>query len=425
MKKMMEFLERYFVPIAGRIGSQRHLVAIRDGFVVIMPIIMAGSFAVLINHLPITSYQNLMTSIFGAGWKSFGGQVWQGSFAVMSLLVNLTISYNLATSYQSNAVAAGAVSLASLLAIMQPSAEAFAIPYQWTGAIGLFVSIFVALVSTEIFARLLGNPKMVIEMPEGVPPAVAKSFAALFPAMITLSIFALLKVFTTAVGVADIHALVNDIIQAPLLKLANSMGSALTIAFVNHLLWFFGLHGSNILEPIMQTVFMQTLDANINAFQAGTAIPNIVTKPFFDIFVYMGGSGTTLTLIAAIYIASKRKQYRSLANMAVAPGIFNINEPVIFGMPIVLNPVFMIPFILVPVLTTAVSYAAMACRIVPKTVAMIPWTTPPIISGYLVTGGSVRGSLLQIVNLIIGIAIYMPFIIIAERLDAKKAAEEA
>ena len=425
MKKIMAFLEKYFVPIAGRIGSQRHLVAIRDGFVVIMPIIMAGSFAVLINNLPIAPYQNLMTSMLGESWKSFGGQVWMGSFAVMSLLVNFTISYNVAKSYNSNAVAAGAVSLASLMAIMQPAAEAFAIPYQWTGAVGLFVSIFVALVSSEVFVRLLGNPRLVIKMPEGVPPAVAKSFAALFPSIITLSIFALLKVFTVLAGVTDIHALVNDIVQAPLLKLANSMGSALTIAFVNHLLWFFGLHGSNILEPVMQTVFMQTLDANISAFQAGAAIPNIVTKPFFDAFVYMGGSGTTITLIAAIYIASKRKQYRSLANMAAGPGLFNINEPVIFGMPIVLNPIFMIPFICVPVVTTIISYIALASGIVPKTVAMIPWTTPPIISGYLVTGGSVMGSLLQIVNLIIGIAIYMPFVLMAEKLDTEKAAEEA
>lgn len=424
MKKILAFLERYFIPVAGKIGAQRHLVAIRDGFVAIMPLIIAGSMAVLLNNLPIEPYQNLMNSIFGgSGWRGFGGNVWNGSFAVMALLVTFSIAYSLAKGYDSDPLAAGVISVASLMTIMQSAADAWAIPYASVGALGLFVAIIVALVSTEIFVRLLGNPKLVIKMPEGVPPAVAKSFAALLPAIITLSVFALVKVFTSLAGIVDIHQAVYNLIQAPLSSVANTMGSAILIAILNHILWFFGLHGPNILEPIMQGIYLPALEANMVAVSSGQAIPYIVTKPFFDAFVYMGGSGTTICLIAAIYIASKRKHYRNLANLAAPTGIFNINEPIIFGLPIVLNPVFFIPFILTPVTLTITSYLAIASGLVPKTIAMVPWTTPPIISGFLATG-SIMGVLLQLVNIAIGIAIYLPFIIMAEKLEDKKIAQK-
>lgn len=134
----------------------------------------------------------------------------------------------------------------------------------------------------------------------------------------------------------------------------------------------------------------------------------------------MGGCGTTLSLIIAFYIASKRKHHRNLSSMSLPAGLFNINEPMVFGLPIVLNPVFFIPFILTPVVLTLVSYLAIAIGIVPRTVAMIPWTTPPIIGGFLATG-SIVGSLLQIVNMSIGVLLYMPFVIVAERIEARKA----
>lgn len=420
MKKLISFLERYFVPIAGRIGSQRHLVAIRDGFVVLMPLIIAGSMAVLINSLPIKPYQNFMTNLFGDTWKNFGGNIWMGSFAIMSLLVVSTIAYNLAKSYESDGLSAAVIAFAALLTITQPTKDGSGIPYGWTGGLGLFLAIIVALIATEIFVRLRNTKALVIKMPEGVPPAVAKSFAALLPAIITIAIFSLIKIFFTVIGVADIHKLIYDVLQGPLASMANTLWSAIIIALLNHLFWFFGLHGSNILEPVMQAVYLPALNANIEAFKAGaTVIPNIVTKPFFDCFVYMGGSGVTLCLIAAIYIASKRKHYRSMANLSAAPGLFNINEPLVYGMPIVLNPVLLIPFIITPVILTIISYVAIATGLVPHTVVMVPWTTPPIISGWLATGGSWRGSLLQIINLFIGIVMYIPFIIMAEKIEDK------
>lgn len=423
MKSLINFLEEKFVPVAAKIGAQRHLVAIRDGFVALMALLILGSMAVLINNLPIDAYQEFMTNVFGDTWKSFGGNLWMGSFAIMSLLVVFSISNSLAKSYDADPLAAGIVSFAALMTITQSAEEAWAIPYQWTGALGLFVSIIVALLATEIFVRLMRNKRLVFKMPDGVPPAVAKSFAALLPAIITLSIFSVLKMITVALDVSNIHAYVYELIQGPLSSVANTLPSAIFIAFTNHILWFFGLHGSNILEPIMQTVYLPALDANAAALAAGQTLPNIVTKPFFDAFVYMGGSGTTIALIIGIFIASKRKHHRSLAKMSLAPGLFNINEPMMFGMPIVLNPIFIIPFILTPVILTIFSYLMTLANIVPKTVALIPWTTPPIIGGWLATGGHPMGAILPFVNIIIAVIIYVPFIIMLERVEDKSEKE--
>lgn len=420
---MIAFLEKNFVPIAAKIGSQRHLIAIRNGFVSIMPLMIVGSMAVLINNLPIKSYQKFMMGLFGEGWTGFGGNLWMGSFAVMSLFVAFSIAYNLGKSYDKDGLSCGIISLACLMAIMNPAAEAFAIPYTWTGAQGLFITIIVALLSTEIFVRLIGNEKLVIKMPDGVPPAVARSFAALFPSIITLSIFAFIKLLFVKMGHPDIHQFVFDFIQAPMSSMANTVWSAMIISLLNHLLWFFGLHGSNILEPVMQALYMPAIEANAAAFQAGLPVKHIVTKPFFDAFVYMGGSGVTVALLTAIYIAGKRKHMKNLANLSIAPALFNINEPVMFGLPIVLNPVFIIPFILTPFILTLTSYGAIAMNLVPKTVVFIPWTTPPIIGGILATGGSFAGGALALINLLIAVAIYIPFIIIAEKAEEKKEKE--
>ncbi|GAA0591895.1 hypothetical protein GCM10009001_05050 [Virgibacillus siamensis] len=206
MNRFIDFMEKHFVPIASRIGSQRHLVAIRDGFVTIMPLMILGSMAVLINNLPIGPYQDFLTSLFGGDiWKKFGGNLWEGTFQVISILVAFTIAYQLARSYDKDALSSGIVSVASLIILMQPIAEGAGLPIIWAGAQGLFVAIITALVSTEIFTRLTGSNRLRINMPEGVPPAVSKSFASLFPSMITLAIFALFEVVLLAVNVPDIH----------------------------------------------------------------------------------------------------------------------------------------------------------------------------------------------------------------------------
>ncbi len=432
MKNLISFLEKYFVPVAAKVGSQRHLVAIRDGFVALMPLIIAGSFAVLINNLPIPAYQDFMTGIY-PGWKAFGGNIWWGSFAVISLFLVFSIAYNLAKGYESNGLSAGLIALANFAilipqapAVTSPAGETFNawgnINWGYINAQGMFVAILVAIVSTEIFVKLSKSDKLVIKMPEGVPPAVSRSFAALFPGMIALSVFAVAAIVINAATGSDLFAIITKFVSAPLTNVADSMGSAMLIVFMNQLLWFFGLHGSNIIGGIIEPILLPLIQTNMEAVAAGQAPVHIVTKPFLDAFVYMGGSGTTIALLISIFIASKRKQMREIANLGFAPGLFNINEPVMFGLPIVLNPLLLFPFIFGPVLISGFSYAVIAAGIFPKTIALMPWTTPPIIGGFLATG-SIMGAVLQIINLGLAIAIYMPFVLIGEKLEGKSKDE--
>lgn len=411
MKKFMEFMEQKFVPVASKIGAQRHLVAIRDSFMVMMPLMILGALAVLINNLPIPFFQEFMTNLFhGEAWKGFGGGIWNGTFAILSVCISFLLAYNLANSYGKDGLSAGIVSLASFFAI-----GALNTPDNIAGmsSQGLFVALIVGIVSSEIFTRLSGNKHLVIKMPDGVPPAVAKAFAALFPAMITISLFALVYAIFAGFGVANIIGSFYMMVQKPFMGLANSYASALILALITPLLWFFGLHGANMIEPLMQTLNAPAIEENIRAIEAGHVAPYIVNKPFFDSFVNLGGTGATLALIFAIFLVGRKsKSMMVVTKLAAAPGVFNINEPLMFGLPIVLNPIMFIPFVLTPVVLVTIAYWATYFGLVPAATVMPPWVTPPIIGGVLATA-SWQGGVLAAVNLVVATLIYMPFVKLA------------
>ena len=420
MDRFINFMEKHFIPHASKIGNQRHLIAIRDAFTVTMPLMILGALAVMLNNLPIPAFQNFMNGIFGGeAWKGFGGAVWNGTFGVLSVFIAFLVAYNLAHHYGKDPIGTGIVSVASFFTLGAATSG--------MNSSGLFVALIVGIIVAEVFTRLVGNEKLVIKMPDGVPPAVAKSFAALLPAMITISLFSLITSILFALGIDNIVISFYEAVQQPFMGLANSYPSALLLAFITPFLWFFGLHGANMVDPLMQTINVPAIDANIKALEAGKAIPYIVNKPFFDSFVNLGGTGATLGLLIAIFIVGRRnKPYKVITNLSLAPGLFNINEPVMFGLPIVLNPIMFIPFILVPIVLVTVAYVATATGLVPAATFMPPWVTPPIIGGFLATK-SIAGGVLAAVNLLISILIYMPFVKVAtdQYLKQEAAAEAA
>lgn len=416
MDRFISFMERKFVPIASKIGAQRHLVSIRDAFMVTMPMMILGALAVAINNLPIDAFQNAMNSIFGEGnWQAFGGSVWNGTFAILSVFIAFLVAYNLAKSYGKEGVSAGAVSLGSFFALGGANGMS---------STGLFVALITGIVSAELFVRLIGNEKLVVKMPEGVPPAVAKSFAALFPAMIVVSLFGLFAAILAGLfGIPDIITSFYEAVQKPFMGLANTYPSALLIAFITPFLWFFGLHGANMIDPFMQTINVDAIEKNIAAIAAGDPAPYIVNKPFIDSFVNLGGTGATIGLIIAIYLVGRKsKAYMVVNNLSAGPGLFNINEPMLFGLPIVLNPIMFFPFVLVPMVLVTVAYFATKSGIVPPATFIAPWTTPPIIGGFLTTQ-SVAGGVLAAVNVLISTVIYMPFVKISTLQQVKREEE--
>ncbi|EOS8272535.1 TPA: PTS cellobiose transporter subunit IIC [Bacillus cereus] len=426
MQKFIAFMEKYMVPIAGKIGSQRHLAAIRDGFIAVMPLILVGSMAVLVNGLPIPAFQDFMKDLFGETWKQIGAGMWTGSFGVLALMVAVTTSYNLAKSYGVDGLSAGIISFGALIILTPTTPKEAGINMLWTGAQGLFVSLIVSILVTEIF-RFFVQRNITIKMPDGVPPAVMKSFAALVPAFVILTGIAGVQLAVKLAG-TSVHEYIFNTLQVPLQGLAGTLPSAIFIALLVHVLWFFGLHGPNIVGGIIEPLYLPALEKNIKLFQDGTSafdVPNIITKPFFDTFVYLGGSGATLAFLVVVLIVAKSAQLRGVSRLSIGPGAFNINEPVIFGTPIVLNPILFIPFVLTPVVLVITSYTAIYLGWVPKTVAMVPWNVPPIISGYLVTGLHPSGAILQLFNFVIAMAIYFPFVVACDRsvIRTEKAAQ--
>ncbi len=258
-------------------------------------------------------------------------------------------------------------------------------------------------------------------MPDGVPPAVSRSFAKLIPGMLTVVIFAvaglLIRLAADGQFLTD---LINKYLGIPLSNITDTLPSAILIAFFIHGLWFVGLHGANIALPFTGTMLTNLGAQNAEMIQNGASTDqlHVLAGPFFDAFIFMGGSGVIIALLIAIAIAGKRR--RDMLALGLAPAIFNISEPVIFGLPIVLNPIFGIPFVIAPIITTIISYLSISFGLVhPIIMATMPWTTPPILGGFMATGHW-SGAVLCIVNILVSILVYLPFVVMAEKMDAKR-----
>ena len=261
----------------------------------------------------------------------------------------------------------------------------------------------------------------VIKMPEGVPPTVVKSFAALIPAGVSMLVFFVINIIFAMTPFHSAFDFIFTILQVPLLKLGNTL-PAMVIAYIFlHLFWFFGVNGGSVVAAVFNPI-LQTLSAeNLAAYQAGAPIPNIICQQFQDLFATFGGCGSALSLMIAMLLFCRSKRIRELGKLSLVPGLFGINEPIVFGLPIVLNPMILIPFMLVPTINIVISYICMSIGLVPLCSGVaIPWTMPVVLSGFLSTGW--QGAVLQLVLLVLGIFVYMPFI---KMMDKQYLADEA
>ncbi|MGL6106882.1 PTS sugar transporter subunit IIC [Romboutsia sp.] len=437
MEKFMAFMDKYLVPVASKIGSQRHLVAVRDGFVAMIPVTMAGAFGTLIKNLPVPAYQTFLAeNAFGQQIAAVGGNLWWGSLAMMSLFLAVAVAYCLAKSYESNGLQAGLIALCGFL-ILTPQLSTVTpegateavigwgyIPWTYVSTNALFTAMIVAIVSTEIYVKLSKVTWLTIKMPDGVPPAVSRSFAKLLPGVIALFAIAIIGVI---VGLVSGGQFVNDILATylskPLAGMADSMGGAIFVAIFVHVLWIFGLHGANIALPAVEPILMELGGKNAELAAAGaTSGYHVFAGAFLDAFVYLGGSGMIIGLVIALMIAGRRR--KEMIALGGPPACFNISEPMIFGMPIVLNPIYMIPFVLAPVICTALAYFAISSGMVPPVImAKIPWITPPVFGAIMATG-SLKGGVLAAINLVISVIVYLPFVAVDERMAKKKLAKE-
>jgi len=421
MSKFNSMLESKVMPIAGKMAGQRHLQALRDGIVLTMPLIIIGSVFLILSNLPIPGYNDFMAGIFGKEWATKMAYPVGATFDIMALLACFGIAYRLAEKYGVDALSAGAISLAAFL-LATPYKVSFlpsgakeailvdgGIPTALMGSKGLFVAMIVAILSTEIY-RWFIQKDIIIKMPDGVPPAVGKSFAALIPGFTVIAFIWILRLLVEQTHFGSLHNIVGELLGKPLGVLGGSLGGTLVAELVIMLMWSCGLHGANIVGGIMAPIWYGAMDENRIAFANHEALPNIFTQQFFDIWINIGGSGATLALVVAMILKARSQQMKQLGKLGIGPALFNINEPIIFGLPMVMNPMMLIPFIITPLVTVVATYIAMSTGLVAKPAGIaVPWTMPPIISGYLATGGKLSGAVMQAINIGISVCIYYPF----------------
>ncbi|PFL13074.1 PTS lactose transporter subunit IIC [Bacillus cereus] len=405
MNKFVTFLDKNLSGPMARLSEQRHLQAIRDGVISALPFIIVGSFFLIVAFPP------LPKDSFISVW-ALKNQIsilipYRLTMFIMSLYIAFGIGYNLAKSYKLDALSGAQLAVCSLLLTLTPELidkKGFMLPMTNLGGHGLFVTMIVSILSVEIL-RFCKKKNVTIKMPEQVPPSVARSFEALIPAAFVIIIMSLI----TVVFKVDVHYVV-DKLAAPLVKAGDSYFGVIIPVFLITFFWSFGIHGVSVVGTVARPLWDVYLGKNGEAVASGAShFPFIAPEPFYQWFIWIGGSGATLGLVLAMIVFGRSKYSKALSRSCIVPGIFNINEPVIFGLPIVLNPILIIPFVITPLVTATIAYAATAMGFVTPTHIMPPWTLPAPIGAYLATGGDWRAVVLVLINIAISFLIYLPF----------------
>lgn len=438
MSKPNVLLERYVLPFALKIASQKHVLSVRDGIILNMPFMLIGSFFLIFAYLPIPSYANMMGEVFGAAWREKLLYPVKATYDIMAIISSFGIAYRLAEKYKTlDPLTTGAVSLVAFIltipqnTLFQPLNGATeqivkgVLPMNFIGSQGLFVAIVIAILSTEIY-RFVHDRNLVINMPAGVPPAVAKSFLALIPGFAVMAVVLALRLGVEATPFGNINNMIATIIGIPMHHIGGTLPGMIFSVILIGLLWMVGLHGDAIVLVFIQPVWLSNMSENLTAFQNGQPVPHIITQQFYDLWIAPGGTGALLGLVIFMLLRARSAQMKQLGKIAAPGCLFNISEPMVFGIPLVMNPYFAIPFILTPVILVIVTYTAMATGLVTPPVGIaLPFTTPIFISGYLATGGHISGTVIQLVNLAISLVIYYPFFRAWDKLKFKEEHQAA
>src|SRR5437764_1214811 len=409
IERSTAWFERYLVPPLGALASSVYLQAVRDGFIIFtLPLVLAGSLFLIVANPPIPALAHLIAPYQAAILVPY-----QLSFGLMALFLTFGVAYSLAQYLRTEPVQPAVLAMVLFLVASVPVRDLTTLslgellPY-WGGQ-GLLVAILIGIMTTKVVKWFRGS-RFTIRLPKTVPPNVKRAFEALVPAFLLLTLiwviewFVSAHTFTGTDGKLHQMTLPTLFMQAfqPLVFVQDSYPAALLEIVLMMLLWSVGIHGMNVVTAIALPFWLTTLAGNSNGGHG------IVTEPFFHIFAHLGGSGATLPLVIYM-LRSRSAQLRTVGKVALGPAIFNINEPVTFGVPMVLNPLMMIPFVLVPVTIVTINYFVFFVGLVHVPIIIQPFTVPIGISGFFATGGDFRGSLLQFFDLAVSALIYYPF----------------
>lgn len=422
--------------VAEKLQTNKYMSAIKNSFTSLLPIIITGAFCTLISNVV------LSTTTTGISLAKVNGFEWLGvlnpiftaaNYATLNFMaigLVILIAMELGKHYGRTESILPVVALACYIALCTTSLNgvvqdaagndiaytvANVLPRNFTNAQGLFMGMFASIIGTELYVKIVKSGKLEISMPDTVPPNVTKSFNVLFPSILTILIVSTIGfVFELAFGYTIFDAIAKWI-QAPLAGVLTGLPGYLFLFWMTTLLWSLGIHGTQVLGPVYQASMLIALDENLAAVTAGQKATNILNLAFISMFSTITGAGITGGLIIAILILSRREDYKAIAKLSVAPGIFNINETMTFGLPIVLNPILVIPFMLSPIVSATIGYTLTRIGFCEVMSYNVPWTTPPLLGAFLATGGDIKASIAQGLAILAAALIYAPFVLITNK----------
>lgn len=421
---MKDKLQNVLLSISSKVETNKYLGSIKEAFTMFVPFIIVGSFGSMLNIL-VSGANGLAQWV---PWLSNLSPAFTAinfvTISCMALPIAFLIGYKLAEKENLPQLESGLIGLLSYLAVcpntISTVVEGLKNPVVVNGlgagvigAQGLFVSMIMSMVAVKFFGLLTNIDAIKIKMPDSVPTGIARSFNILIPIFIIITAFSVGGcLFNTFTG-NYLNVWIYNIIQLPLQALANTTGGILVLALVNQLFWFLGIHGGMVIEGVRGPLSAAGLAENISAVQAGGVATNILTRGFWTSFVVVGGGGITLSLLIAIFIFSKREDHKSIAKFSLIPGICGINEPVVFGLPLVLNPIFAIPFILNSVIAAFIAVVATNIGFLTCGVLDCPPGLPVFVTGFISYG--IHGIIVQAIILIVTFIIWVPFVLMSNK----------
>lgn len=409
MDKFIKWMEKYLIPVANKVSNNLYIKSIAEGSMALLSLIMFGAFATVLKNIPWEPYTKFLTTTHIGDLL---GAIPQFTTELIGMYMAFSIAYRASHNFnlEEQAFNAGLLSLLSYLILIPTNSELVErvtfIDASYLGSKGVFTAIIVALVSFKLM-QFLVNKNFTIKMPDGVPPMVLKSFTALIPFVIVGGLFAIIKVLFALTPFNTATDFIYTVLQTPLQSLTGTLPAFLLIVLIANLLWFFGIHGSMTVLPIFMPIFLGYLGENTAAIQAGEKAPHLISFALYDL-ANLGGSGATLGLVTLMFFFAKSNRYKSFGKMVFPAGIFGVNEPVVFGMPLMLNVILFIPFILTPLVIVGIGYLLMVTGLITPPMGILgAGSLPPLLGG--LAQGSLSFGIYQVVAIFISMAIYYPF----------------
>lgn len=427
MDKLTNWVQRVLVGKMNKIANFRYFQAIKYGFFAIMPLTIIGSIFMLITDLPVPGYVEWVAGIFGDDWVDYISPAYRATFNIMGLVFSGTMSYKLAERYDMDKLTSLVLGIVAYIVVIPKSVVSESgeiinkvISFEWTGTKGVIAAMIMSIISVEI-TRFCIRKKIVIKMPESVPPMISNAFSALIPGFLIV----LVSLILNGIGVklnGSLPELIYAIIQAPLQGLIGSPIAIIIVAGLNGVAWWFGIH-----PTVVNSMLYPILYANADANQALAEIGNLTaqtgsmgTVQMLDQIGTIGGAGLTIGFVLSLLLVKRSSRMKAMVKVSLIPSFFNINEPIIFGVPVMFNPLLLIPMTLAPIVAVVIAYVSINIGFMPMFAArQAPWAMPFIFSGFAISGW--QCAVTQVVAVLAATVIYYPFV---KALDRQYYSEE-